>query len=207
MTKTIENSAKIILLGNAGVGKTSMLSVYRGRKFHSNYMTTIGIDFVIKYETINNIKYKLAIWDTAGQERYKSISSNYIRGANGIILLIDLNKKESIKNVEHWYSEISKYNNVKKSIILVGAKNDLEQKIPQDEIDKWCIANKIQYMTISAKNDKIKDGKTKIKNVFRTMVANIQNDNNHKIKAFELRDKTKEIKLHNNSRDECCIIC
>ena len=128
--------AKIITLGDSMVGKTCLILRFIENLFTSNYLSTIGFDLkkkLIKLE--NNEKIKLLIYDTAGQERFKSLSRNYIKKADGIMVIYDITNKETFKNVENWI--ICAKEEMKKNIpiYLVGNKADLEEdrKISYEE--------------------------------------------------------------------------
>ena len=84
------NKIKIMLIGDSNVGKTSLLKKYCENEFSNIYITTVGIDFQIKYLDINNKKIKLQIWDTAGQERYQTVAKNYFNSSNGFIIVYDI---------------------------------------------------------------------------------------------------------------------
>ena len=82
---------KIIIIGNAGVGKSAIANKLVNKEFYPDrYETTIGVDFHLKYLEIANIKYKIQIWDTAGQEKFRSITRSYYKGAQGILLVYDI---------------------------------------------------------------------------------------------------------------------
>jgi small GTP-binding protein len=100
---------KIIIIGDSGVGKSSLLFRYQENKFADNYIMTIGINYVWNTVEIDNIKIKLQIWDTAGQEKYKTITQNYYRNCNGAIISFSINCRESFESVRiitdylgHW---------------------------------------------------------------------------------------------------------
>ncbi|CDJ47417.1 Rab1-prov protein, related [Eimeria brunetti] len=78
---------KLLLIGDSGVGKSSLLLRFTEDKYDEQQLSTIGVDFRIRYMTIEGTRLKLAIWDTAGQERFKTLTASYYRGAQGIILV------------------------------------------------------------------------------------------------------------------------
>ena len=99
--KTYE--AKIITLGDSQVGKTSLILRYLEDRFLTTYLSTIGFDLKHKIIKLDNgDKIKLIIHDTAGQERFKSLSRNYIKKANGILVVFDVTNKQSFLNIENW---------------------------------------------------------------------------------------------------------
>jgi Ras-related protein Rab-1A len=90
-----------------------------------NYISTIGVDFKIKTVDIEGKRCKLQIWDTAGQERFRTITSSYYRGANGIIIVYDVTNEETFKEVKMWLNEIQRYAPADVCKMLVGNKIDL----------------------------------------------------------------------------------
>ena len=103
---------KILLIGDSGVGKSSIIMRYVDRVFNDRFTSTIGVDYKIKsislYPGQNNEKIiKLHIWDTAGQEKFKTIVRSYYRGAQGIMVVYDISNKESFDSVEGWLSDIT----------------------------------------------------------------------------------------------------
>lgn len=129
-------SFKILLIGDSGVGKSSLLV-----SFISNadgdlaptigiYTPTIGVDFKIKTLTVSGKRLKLTIWDTAGQERFRTLTSSYYRGAQGIILVYDVTRRETFTNVSDvWAKEVELYSNNQDCVkMLVGNKVDRESE-------------------------------------------------------------------------------
>ncbi len=109
------------------------------------------MDFKPKDLIINKTKLKLKIWDTAGQEKYRTITNNFYRGTDGVILVFDLNYEKSIENIPHWIRQINLHagNNIPK--ILIGNKCDREIKISQERIDEICKEYNMEYFKTSAK--------------------------------------------------------
>ena len=92
---TYDVLAKMIIIGDSGVGKTNIILNFVGEPFKENYVATIGVDFKAKSINVDDKKIKLQIWDTAGQERYRTITETYYKGASAIILTFSLNDRES----------------------------------------------------------------------------------------------------------------
>ena len=86
---------KVLLLGNYSVGKTCFLLRYMDNTFETNHLTTVGLDYRLIDLEYKNKPIKLQIWDTAGQDRFKSITKNYYKGANGMIIIYDITKKKN----------------------------------------------------------------------------------------------------------------
>ena len=145
--------AKIALLGDSTVGKTSICLTYKGIEFKENTLFTIGTDKFDKIIKIENGKeIKLVIWDTAGQERFHSLALNTIKAVNGIVLVADLTKKSSFENIKVWVKDIQE-NFDNPSLVLFGNKADLKDKweITTEEAKKYAEDNKLVYFETSAK--------------------------------------------------------
>ncbi len=127
---------KIITLGNAGVGKTSIINRYIEKNFDPNSLATIGMEFAVKTIKLNNQKtINLKIIDTGGQEKFKSLCTSYIKNTDGVFFVFALNNKESFFQITNWI-EIFKQNHSGKDKIptyLVGNKCDLLNNIEVDE--------------------------------------------------------------------------
>ena len=120
---------KIITLGDSHVGKSSLIIKYIDNKFSNVYMSTIGFD--LKHKQINlkdGTEAKIMIYDTAGQERFKSLAANYIKKANGILLVYDITDHSTFENIGMWMESITEEKGDKLPIVLVGNKADLEDE-------------------------------------------------------------------------------
>ena len=88
-----KNTIKIILLGNQNVGKTSLISIYSGKKFSEDTISTIGSDFIYEKLNIDNTEYTIQLWDTAGQEQFRSLNKIYFKGSDIVLFIYDITKK------------------------------------------------------------------------------------------------------------------
>ena len=86
---------KFIIIGDTGVGKSCILNQYLRGKFNPSTKHTVGVEFGMKYEKVNNKTIKVQIWDTAGQERFKSVTRSYFRGSIGVLIVYDITSVES----------------------------------------------------------------------------------------------------------------
>jgi len=143
---------KLLLLGDSSVGKTSFILRFCDNKFDEDSLTTIGLDQKNKYVKVGDKKIELRIWDTAGQERFRSIAKNLYKGADGIIIMYDISKKESFKGIKGWINGIKESVDISKiALIVVGNKCDLpnEQK-EVDEEDKNFFEKQFKMKIIEA---------------------------------------------------------
>ena len=104
--KDKDSLAKVIIIGDSGVGKTNLLTRFCDGVFKDSYVATIGVDFKLKTIHVDEAKVKLQIWDTAGQERFRNITQTYFKGAAGVILAYAINNKQSFKNIGAWMKQI-----------------------------------------------------------------------------------------------------
>ena len=146
---------RISLLGDSGVGKTSIILKYLFDKFSETQTSSIGIDKNEKLMKMNDgHELKVIIWDTAGQERFKAMATNTIKGAQGIVLVFDITKKKTFDSLPNWKKEIK---DIKDNIpiILFGNKCDLlnEAEVDNDEAVKFAKNNEMEYFETSAKQN------------------------------------------------------
>ncbi|KAJ7477064.1 P-loop containing nucleoside triphosphate hydrolase protein [Mycena galericulata] len=118
--------SKIVIMGNSGVGKTSLLQRYTQNKFDpKNTTSTSGAFFVTKKVYVNGLKVRLQLWDTAGQERFRSMAPMYYRGANAALLLYDITNASTFDDIRGWLEELKKNCQPELIIYIVGSKADL----------------------------------------------------------------------------------
>ncbi|KII84811.1 hypothetical protein PLICRDRAFT_45617 [Plicaturopsis crispa FD-325 SS-3] len=127
-TQPMPINCKLLLIGNSSVGKSSLLLRFSDEQWlpEDESSATIGVDFRVHKMNVKGKKVKLSIWDTAGQERFRTITSSYYRGAQGIILVYDVSNKESFDALPRWYSELETYVSPSVVKIVVGNKVDKE---------------------------------------------------------------------------------
>ena len=177
---SIDNSVsvtrhKIIFVGDAGVGKTTIISRIMDNPFSEVYEPSIGVDFMSK-----NIKYrgqsvKLQMWDTAGQEKYKGLIPSYVRNSSIVFLVYDISVKTSFDNIPKWINFIRTIENT--TLVLCGNKIDLEKReVKKEEGEELAKNENIPFFEVSAKTDE------NIKNMFYHMVVELptfaENNNN-----------------------------
>jgi small GTP-binding protein len=151
-----ENVFKVLLLGDSTVGKTCFLMKYTDKTFQEIHMSTIGLDYRLKSMKLKNGKtVKLQIWDTAGQDRFRSITKNYYKSANGIIVIYDVTSLQTYENVKIWIEQIREEAPQNVVIYLAGNKIDLEEerKVKTEEGKKLAEEYGFPFLETSAKND------------------------------------------------------
>mmetsp|Transcript_27493 Transcript_27493/g.41611 ORF Transcript_27493/g.41611 Transcript_27493/m.41611 type:complete len:239 (+) Transcript_27493:175-891(+) len=149
-----KKTLKIILVGDSGVGKTSLMNRYSSGKFTGQYKATIGADFVSKEVAVTVPSTGetqlciLQIWDTAGQERFQSLGVGFYRGADACILVYDITDPESLENLDHWRSEFLSHvggglSDMARSFpfVVLGNKADKskDRLVSISEAEQWCL--------------------------------------------------------------------
>ena len=181
---SIDNSVsstrhKIIFVGDAGVGKTTIIGRIMDNTFNEVYEPSIGVDFMSK-----NIKYqgqniKLQMWDTAGQEKYKGLIPSYVRNSSIVFVVYDVSAKISFDNIPKWITFIRSIENT--SLVLCGNKIDLNNiEVKKEEAESLAQKEGISFFEVSAKTGE------NIKNMFYNVVAELptfaeNKDNKEKI--------------------------
>jgi len=143
---------KILTLGDAYVGKSTLIKAYCEGKFISDYLPTIGIDYGVKTTNIEGLEVKLNFWDVAGDPMYYEVRNEFYRDTHGAILVFDLSFRKSFENLNQWITEINKYMNNKKIVIhLIGNKLDKEPRVVSyEEAAKFAMINNFKYTEIAA---------------------------------------------------------
>jgi small GTP-binding protein len=189
MSKNYDYSIKLLMIGDSNVGKTSILTKYVNNQFSNTFITTIGIDFKIKYIKVNNKNIKLQLWDTAGQERFRSITISYFRGAQGAIITYDATDRSTFDNVKKWMDDINKQCSKNIDVFLVANKIDLEKYrvVSKEEGEELAKKYKILYFECSAKTGE------NIENLYFNIATIISK------KIIEKDPKINIIKLNNEA--------
>ena len=148
---------KVVLLGEAGVGKTSIISRYIKQKFDPEYITSLTSQFLRKIvEFPDNKKIILDVFDTSGQEKYRSVAKFYYRNSRAVILVYDITSTKSFKEMkEYWYEQIKEVDIENFIIAIVANKNDLyeEREVQDEEGEKFAQQIGGFFVSTSAKND------------------------------------------------------
>ena len=149
---------KLVVIGDFGVGKSSLITRYVKDKFDSDYISTIGVDFLVKEVSLKdqeNAMAKIVIWDIGGQEAWRKKLRMYLKGADGAIVVCDLTRPKTANNVPMWIDYLKEYTGNNIPFILVGNKIDLKEKsVSKDYIAKLA-GKENEYFLASAKTGEV----------------------------------------------------
>ncbi|KAM3143777.1 hypothetical protein pb186bvf_004053 [Paramecium bursaria] len=153
MIKEYDYLFKLVIIGDSGVGKSSLLLRFADDSFSDSYLTTIGVDFRFRTLPIDGKNVKLQIWDTAGQERFRTITSAYYKGADGIVLVYDITNKSSFTSIDRfWINEVESYAEKNVELLLIGNKSDSDDRVVSvAEALDYANSKKMTHIEASAK--------------------------------------------------------
>ncbi|GAB5361837.1 hypothetical protein AAMO2058_000746900 [Amorphochlora amoebiformis] len=193
----------LIMIGDAGVGKTSLLIRFADDEFKESYQPTVGVDFRYRTFVVDQKKIKLQIWDTAGQERFRTLTSNYYRGADGIVLAYDITNSKTFRHVAEWMKNVDKYGRRRAIRMVLGNKCDLEhaREVPKDLAEKYAEEHGITWIETSAKNAENVDL------AFRRMALKLLENKTFEQRQAERKEKAAVLNTaakDNRSSTKCC---
>ena len=136
---------KIIIIGDSGVGKSSLLKRAVQNRFDESYQATIGFEFLLMHYKINELKFKLQIWDTCGQEMYRSLVQGFYRNTSLAIIVYDVNNPKSFEGLEVWLKDLRQQTEQEIPIFIVGNKSDMEKKVPTEDAKIFSTSNRTKY--------------------------------------------------------------
>ena len=146
---------KVIFIGDANTGKTSIINRIIDNPFNDTYEVSIGIDFMSKNIRFRGQNIKIQIWDSAGQEKYKGLIPSYVRNSSIVFIVYDISRRTSFENVQNWISFVK--NIEKTTMILCGNKTDLNREVETKEGEEVAEREGIKFFECSAKtNENIK---------------------------------------------------
>jgi Ras-related protein Rab-7A len=207
MTSRKKVLLKVIILGDSGVGKTSLMNQYKYKTFSNQYKATIGADFLTKEIMIDEKLVTLQIWDTAGQERFQSLGVAFYRGADSCMLVYDITEAKSFDNLESWMEEFLVYAAPRNldtfPFVVLGNKADLasnRRQVQQSKAKAWCQGKgDIPHFETSAKDA------LNVEQAFHTIAKNAL-DQDHNSKPIFIPDSLDLNNTDNNtsSGGGCC---
>jgi Ras-related protein Rab-11A len=198
---------KVVLVGDASVGKTNLMSKYLKNEFKEDSKATVGVEFGAKQFTIDGHSIKAQIWDTAGQERYKAITSAYYRGAKGAFIVYDITRRDSFESVDKWVNDLTATSDKNITILVIGNKCDLEdqRQVTKEEGQEKATKLEVAFFETSAFSGE------NVEKAFEMMINEIYKKCHDELLAegdMEIIDGGQEINLakknENPEAKKCC---
>ena len=146
---------KVVVIGDSGVGKSCLLIRFAEDKFSEEHVSTIGVDFTNRTVDVGGDQVKLQLWDTAGQERFRTVTSTYYRGAQGIVVIFDVTDRRSFESIKAWVDDVDKWASQGTVKILVGNKTDLHDRrqVTTEEGEALAQSLRMRYYETSAREN------------------------------------------------------
>ncbi|XP_060885718.1 EF-hand calcium-binding domain-containing protein 4B isoform X3 [Labrus mixtus] len=143
---------KVVLVGNSSVGKTSLLRSFCEGRFQSTTTATVGIDYSVKTLTLDNMQVAIQLWDTAGQERFRSITKQFFRKADGVVLMYDITVEDSFWAVQPWLNNVQEAAGEGVPILLLGNKMDMDgqRQVSFRVAEQLAYENRVIFFEVSA---------------------------------------------------------
>ncbi|KAM6962395.1 EF-hand calcium-binding domain-containing protein 4B isoform 2-T2 [Tautogolabrus adspersus] len=143
---------KVVLVGNSSVGKTSLLRSFCEGRFNSATTATVGIDYSVKTLTLDNMQVAIQLWDTAGQERFRSITKQFFRKADGVVLMYDITVEDSFWAVQPWLNNVQEAAGEGVPILLLGNKMDMDgqREVSFRVAEQLAYENRVIFFEVSA---------------------------------------------------------
>ena len=153
-----KNTLKIVVIGDAGVGKTCLMQRYMTGSFSTDYRTTVGADFLSTKLTVDEVTYNLQIWDTAGQEKFQAIGAAFYRGSDCCIVVFDLTMRKSFENLNTWMNEFCLQGEIPDPqtfpFVIIGNKCDKpDRQVSTEEAQMYYKSKGYGYYETSAKEN------------------------------------------------------
>ena len=201
---------KIILLGETNAGKTTLYNKFIYNKDKFNYLSSITVDNETQTLDYKNKKYLITLYDTAGQERFRSITKSYYKMADGFLLMFDITDEKSLLAVKDWIEDIKSHNSSNIFLIL-GNKDDLDNKISDDVINETLGDYKHLLLKTSAiKNINVKESIEKLIDMIEdeSNSVNLKENQLRKSNSFHIKNNNNNtnnnINNKSNLNKKCC---
>ena len=139
----------MIIIGDSGVGKSSILKRAVKNRFDEGYQATIGFEFLLMHFCVNDLKIKLQIWDTCGQEMYRSLVQGFYRNTSLALIVYDISDKKTYENLDNWIRDLRSHTDPELPIFIAGNKFDLEDKrqVACNDAKDYSLSSRTKYFT------------------------------------------------------------
>jgi small GTP-binding protein len=158
---------KLVLLGDSGVGKTSIVQQFESKRFDDDLESTIGASFLARELDTRAGRINLHIWDTAGQERYRSLVPTYARGASCAFICFDMSSTSTFESCGYWLAELERIGGRECVVALVGNKVDLPALVEVETARDWADEHRMKFWAVSAKSGE------NIEKLFQSMAEDV----------------------------------
>ena len=201
-------SFKMIVVGDAGVGKSCLTSKASKGIFEETYAATIGFEFLAFNVKLNDKVVKLQIWDTCGQEIYRSLISSFYKNSSLAMMVYAINNKESFTHIESWLKEVKLQSNPDVKIFLIGNKSDLEEerKVSKEEANIFKEENGINFFSETSAKSGINAKEVFIEAAKLLYSEHLKYKENKRKKEMDNNNIILPKKLNKNTRKKggCC---
>ncbi len=172
MSDTTDIKMKICLLGDGGVGKTSLVYRFIQNRFSTDFKSTLGVNLLKHEVVIENLRITAQIWDLGGQDKYEGLRKLYLDGSQGALVIFDKTNKSSFDNLDKWVKSFREIRGGK-PMMLIGNKLDLKEFITVDDqtAKAYADSHQVSYLSTSAKTGE------KVESAFTTLIANVIKNN------------------------------
>ncbi|KFU92441.1 Ras-related protein Rab-44, partial [Chaetura pelagica] len=184
----------VLFVGDSDVGKTSFLHRLCLNTFSPHLAATVGMDYQVKTLVVDNKCFALRLWDSAGQERYRSVTKQFFRKADGVVLMYDITSEYSFSDVRYWLSCIQEAAGDGVAVLLLGNKTDraAERRVPTSEGELLAKEHQLMFLECSAASGH---------NISEAMVSLVRL---LKVREDELKNKAEEVPKPPQKKKGCC---
>ncbi|NXG52446.1 RAB44 protein, partial [Psilopogon haemacephalus] len=184
----------VLFVGDSHVGKTSFLYRLHADSFNPHLAATVGLDYQVKTLVVDNRHVTLRLWDSAGQERYRSVTRQFFRKADGVVLMYDLTSHYSFLDLHYWLSCVQEGAEAGVALLLLGNKSDCaaQREVPREEGERLAQEHQLTFYECSAASGH---------NVSQAMVSLVRL---LKVREDELKLKAEEVGKSAQRKKGCC---
>ena len=190
---------KIILIGEAGVGKTNLINIMQGKDFSQNEMTTSNCSFFMKEMKIDDLNFNVYLWDTIGQEKLRAQTKIFFKNSKIVVLVYDITVKKSFEHLESWHKLVKETLGDNVILGVLGNKKDLfmQEEVKEEEAEEYAKSIGAKWELTSAKTER-QSFVTYIEDLIREYIkkANIVKDKDVKNKDLIVREASVKIEIN-----------
>lgn len=205
MNNEYDYLVKILLVGDSGVGKSSLMLAHVDRVFEETYAATIGVDFKLQTRVINGKTCKTQIWDSTGQERFMNVTTGYYKNTNAIMIVYDVTSEHSFNHVKRWLQSVDTHAKHNPTLMLVGNKCDCppyKRAVDSSRGAELAKTLGIQFLETSAKAE------INVDKAFDMLIGTaVEQGRYTENKTKVLSHERHETKLEDSDKEPACCGC